>query len=166
MARPTKLTPELQQSIVDRIIAGNFPEFAAQSLGITPRTYYGWMRRGKQAGKGMFFQFLQAVIKARATDQVENVLFVKRGMKGGQVVERRTITKRDGTQEVIEKFSKGEWQAGAWMLERKFPHLWGLRPGKELMEMGEQLDELRRRLDALSPQSAQNPKPAARLHRG
>jgi hypothetical protein len=166
MARPTKLTPELQQSIVDRIVAGNFPEFAAQSLGIGKSTYYAWTKRGRKTSRGRYREFLEAIKKAKAVDQVENVLFVKRGMKGGQLVERKTVTKRDGTQEVIEKFARGEWQAGAWLLERKYPDLWGLRQTKAMADMLEDLSELKRRLDVISREPAQNSKPATRLHRG
>jgi hypothetical protein len=166
MARPTKLTPELQQGIVDRIAAGNYPEFAAGSLGIGKSTYYVWMKRGRKTSRGRYREFMEAVKKAKATDQVDNVVHIKRGLKGGQLVERKTITRKDGTVEVVEKFARGEWQAGAWLLERKYPDLWGQRQTKEQAAVAAQIDELRRRIDALSREPTANSKPSARLHQG
>jgi hypothetical protein len=43
---------------------------------------------------------------------------------GGDIVERRTVTKPDGTVAVYEKKSRPEWQAATWWLERKFPNDW------------------------------------------
>lgn len=47
MARPSKLTPEIQQRIVSLIKAGNYAETAARASGIGPSTYYRWMDRGR-----------------------------------------------------------------------------------------------------------------------
>jgi hypothetical protein len=46
MARPTKLTPEVQAAIVEAIRAGSFDWVAAQAAGIDPATFREWMGRG------------------------------------------------------------------------------------------------------------------------
>lgn len=41
------LTPEIQDVIVSYIAAGAFPHAAAQAAGISPRTFFDWMARGR-----------------------------------------------------------------------------------------------------------------------
>lgn len=65
MARPTKLTPEVQAGIVESIKAGAFDWVAAQAAGVDPRTFYRWMAQGA-SGRGRFSQFCQEVKQARA----------------------------------------------------------------------------------------------------
>ena len=47
MARPTKLTPELQQRIGDNIALGLTYSLAAEAAGITYKTFNIWMNKGK-----------------------------------------------------------------------------------------------------------------------
>ena len=44
MARPTKLTLELQQRMVALVTVGNFPVTAAKSCGIATSTFYRWQK--------------------------------------------------------------------------------------------------------------------------
>lgn len=67
--RPTKLTPELRDSICELIAQGNFPETAAQACGIHRATYYQWAARGRD-GEQPFRDFADAVARARADAQV------------------------------------------------------------------------------------------------
>ena len=48
MGKPTKLTPKLQQTIVNAITAGNYVEAACGFAGIKKQTHYNWMNRGKE----------------------------------------------------------------------------------------------------------------------
>jgi len=102
MARPTKLTPAVQKKIVDAIKAGNYMETAAAYAGISKQTLYNWMRKGARAEKGKHRAFLDAVEKALAEAEIEDVL-------------------------TIGAAAKEVWQAAAWRLERKFPDRWGRR---------------------------------------
>ena len=48
MGRPTKLTAETSQTILDVIAAGGTRAGAAQAAGVNPDTIYEWLRRGEQ----------------------------------------------------------------------------------------------------------------------
>lgn len=116
MARPTKLTPQVQQNIVDALMAGNYFDAACAYAGITDRAGYYWMERGRKElerregnvkegtkrwlKEEPFVQFLQAVKKADSHAEVKNVA-------------------------LIQKAANETWQAAAWWLERRFPQKWG-----------------------------------------
>lgn len=63
--RKTKLTLELQDKIIKRLIAGFYIKEACLSVGIDERTYYYWIERGKK-GEEPFFQFFQLTKQADA----------------------------------------------------------------------------------------------------
>ena len=48
MARPTKLTPEVQENICNWLKLGYYQEDAAIMAGISASTYYEWMNKGEQ----------------------------------------------------------------------------------------------------------------------
>lgn len=98
--RPTKLTPELQASVVEAIRAGNYVETAAAFAGIDKTTLYDWLRQGATAGSGPYHEFSHAVKAAQAAAEVRDVM-------------------------LIGKAAATQWQAAAWRLERKFPDRWG-----------------------------------------
>ena len=47
MARPTKLTPEVQLEICNWLKLGYYQEDAAIMAGISASTYYEWMKKGE-----------------------------------------------------------------------------------------------------------------------
>lgn len=101
MARPTKLTPELQEKIVKAVKAGNYIETAAAFAGISKQTLYDWMKRGNDATRGAYREFLDAMEKALAEAEMFDVYQITRAAQAGN------------------------WQAAAWRLERKFPTKYG-----------------------------------------
>jgi transposase len=101
MGKPTKLTPEVQDRLVSAIMAGNYQDTAARYAGVTATTFYNWMTRGREEGTGIYFEFVEAVEKAKAAAEVKDVALIDRAAQDGS------------------------WQAAAWKLERKFPHKWG-----------------------------------------
>ena len=108
MARPTKLTPELQKDICDIISRGNYAKTACEYVDITEATYYDWKNKGEKAKSGKFFEFLKSIKKAEATARV---LYL----------------------EVIRKAANdGTWQAAGWFLERKYPDEWGRKERTEI----------------------------------
>ncbi len=100
--RPTKLTPEVRDRIVQAIKAGNYMETAAAYAGISKDTLYTWLRRGASEADGAYAEFAAAVDQALASAETRDVALI------GQAAEK-------------------EWQAAAWRLERKFPDRWGRR---------------------------------------
>ena len=107
MSRPTKLTPDVHAAIVNAILAGNYAETAARYAGVTPATFYNWTARGREAKQGIYFEFFDAIEKAKAQAEVRDVA-------------------------IIERAANDTWQAAAWMLERKFPARWGRTDRAEL----------------------------------
>jgi hypothetical protein len=101
MARPTKLTPELQKKVIEAIRLGATYELAAAYAGIHYDTFHRWMTKGKEAQSGAFCVFYEDV------SQADGVAVV-------------------GWLAKIEKAaSDGAWQAAAWKLERRHPEGYG-----------------------------------------
>lgn len=149
--RESKLTPERETSILRDLRAGNTRACAAERAGIGERTLARWIAHGK-AGKKQFVAFVASVKKAEQDAENVAIRGIRKAAKGGTLVERRTITKRDGTEEVIEKFSGPQWQAYAWWAERKNPDKWGqqrdvMREMKRVLaKMERERAELRRKI--------------------
>ncbi len=146
MGRPSKLTPEIQEAIVRLVAAGNYPETAAKAAGITGRTFYYWMARGRKARGGEFLQFFRAIKKATAEAEIRELSIIKQAVEGGQVVKRTSRTLKDGTVIVTERFTVGDWRAAAWRLERRFPMRWGLRAQRQLVALARQVKDLQRQV--------------------
>lgn len=98
--RPTKFTVELGNDIVRWVQAGNYVETAAGSCGVTPGTVRRWMRDGARAKKGALHDFSRAIKKAEYLAHSQGLARLR--SHGGK-----------------------SWQADAWFLERRWPHLWG-----------------------------------------
>jgi transposase len=114
MARPTALTKDVHDLIVDAIKLGNYQEHAANAAGITAATFYNWIDRGKRERERLsssdekpnpketiFLEFFEAVEKAKALAIAQNVA----------VIQRAAAT--------------GTWQAAAWWLERTAQKVYG-----------------------------------------
>jgi hypothetical protein len=72
----------------------------AYSVGINPTTFYRWMREGRVATEGPYYEFF-AVVK-----------------KGLAHFECYCLERME---------SDRSWRRWAWLLERKFPERWGRR---------------------------------------
>jgi transposase len=107
MARPTKLTPELQERIVKAVRAGNYAEAAARANGIAPSTYYRWLQRGALNDAGAYRDFSEAVRQAEAEAEVHAVAILRRAM--GE-----------------------DWRAALAYLERRYPGRWRRHTSTEL----------------------------------
>jgi hypothetical protein len=124
--RDTKWSDERQAQILADLAAGTSRKCAAERAGVTERTLYRWLARGKGPDRAEpFVSFLSAVKKAERDGEhlaVRSLLSIGRG---GQVLRRTVRTHKDGSESVTEHFARGEWTALAWWLERKFPVEWG-----------------------------------------
>ena len=127
--RPTKLTPEVQDRIIEALRAGNYQDTAAAYAGVSRTAFYRWMEQGAQDdAPAIYRDFRDAVEKARSEAEVRNVALIQRAAQ------------------------EGTWQAAAWFLERSFQQRWGRKqevsgPGGGPIQV-EQLspDEARQRL--------------------
>ena len=107
MGRPTKLTKEVTDKIVQAIRTGNYAEAASRLAGIGPSTYFRWMERGSQEDAGIYREFYEAVRRAEAEAEVHAVAIVRRAMSD-------------------------DWRAALAYLERRHPVRWRRHQTTEL----------------------------------
>lgn len=101
MGRPTKLTPEVHEIIVEAVRAGNYIETAALAAGIHRDTFYGWLERAKDEPGSIYSDFSDALESAKAEAEKRDLSIISQAAHDGS------------------------WQAAAWKLERKHPQRWG-----------------------------------------
>lgn len=95
MARPSKLTPKLTETICAFIRTGNFAKVAAEAAGISEATFYRWLSdEGDQ-----FREFQESVARASAEAEVAAV-------------------------EVLQAAFQDDWRAALEFLKRRFPERW------------------------------------------
>lgn len=105
MARPTKLTPELQKTITDAVKIGATYESAAEYAGIARRTLDLWKEKGRAHPGGLYGQFMHALEQANAQAKISLL---------GKIQEA------------------DDWRSKAWILERRFPAEFGATLKQEL----------------------------------
>jgi hypothetical protein len=123
MARPTKLTDERSQIIIDAVRNGVPRETAARLAGVAPSTLFLWLSKG-QGSTSRYSEFLESVERAGAEAEEEALEVIRQAARGGAVLGTRRYTKRDGTPVVEETRAKPDWQAAAWYLERAHRDSW------------------------------------------
>lgn len=96
MARPTKLTPEVQELICKAIRIGATYQAAAEAAGVSYETFNEW-RKGKSS---KFLRFSEAVDRANADAQIELLNNIKSS-------------------------GEKDWRANAWVLEHRFKQDYG-----------------------------------------
>lgn len=108
---PTKLTREVQDTIVQHVRVGGYLTHAVEAAGIGFTTYQSWMERAKryEAGEGTerdrpYHAFAIALRKAQGQD----------ALRWQSVISRAALA--------------GDWKAAAWSLEKKYPNTYGQRP--------------------------------------
>jgi len=111
--RPTALTRDIEERIISAVRGGSYLDDAAAYAGISERTLYRWMQKGRDAlaaeehgyeltdQERQYGQFCQALLKARADATIRNVTLIQNAAQNGS------------------------WQAAAWFLERTNPRKWG-----------------------------------------
>lgn len=102
MARPSKLTLEVTETVCGMLRAGNHLEPSARAAGISESTLHSWIERGGRTGaaNAPYRDFAEAVQKARAEGEAHHVVLIARA-------------------------AAKSWQAAAWLLERQYPERWG-----------------------------------------
>ena len=96
MARPTKLTPEVQELICKAIRIGATYQAAAEAAGISYETFNEW----RKCKTTKFLRFSEAVDRANADAQLD--LLAK-----------------------VQTFGDKDWRASTWILEHRFKQDYG-----------------------------------------
>lgn len=113
--RKLKLTPELQTQITQLIQSGITIEVAARAVGITPASYYLWMKEGeadhKEGKQTVKSEFFEAVFKATSLSEIFLV-------------------------QIIQKQAPSDWRAASWLLERRFPDRYAAQQRTETKHTG------------------------------
>lgn len=97
----SKLTPELQKEIGNNIKLGMPLKFAAEAAGISEKTFYIWMEKGENEEKGKFHDFFIYCNNCKSTAVKLHLTLITKAAKDGN------------------------WQASAWILERRHPEEFG-----------------------------------------
>lgn len=123
-------------------------ETACALLKIGKTSFYEWRKKGEEdieKGKtdSLFAEFLNAIKNADAYAEVQAIQNIQKAATPKSIpVLTRVIRKKDGT--VIEEtqWAKPEWQAAAWLLERRYGARWSKRTYVEDPEKPENLEDL------------------------
>src|SRR5262245_9720250 len=122
--RPPKLTEAFIQSTSTLLIQGNFRCVVAERLGVSPRTFEKWMRRGladvEQFPNSLYVRFRAVVLASEREFECQSVA-------------------------AIQAAGRSDPAHLEWLLERKFPQRWGRYRG-ELGELKRRIRELERLL--------------------
>lgn len=127
--RLSRLTPTVHAAIIKTVGAGVPYSVAAKVAGITESCLYAWLNIGRKAARKKkppanelpHLKLLEDIERTRAEAIVARVANIRRVAMGGQVIERTTTTRPDGTTVVKEKTTAPQWAADAWHLERQVP---------------------------------------------
>ena len=98
--RPSKLTPERQQKLVEAITAGNYYETACTYAGIAYSNFRAWMIKGEQQPTGKYHDFREAIERAEAAAEARAVVHWQKAMPD-------------------------DWRAAQMFLERRHRDRWG-----------------------------------------
>lgn len=98
--RPTKLTPTVVKALCSAIRRNATYELACASAGITYQTFRNWMIAGESGDSGPHVEFFDAIKKAEAASALKHLA-------------------------TVERASSRNWQAAAWMLERRYAEGYG-----------------------------------------
>lgn len=104
VGRPSKLTPEIRDKIVEMLKIGNYIETVCEFVDINKSTYYMWLKQAEVSTRSTkYSKFRDAVRKAMAFAEARDVAIIARA-------------------------AEKDWRAAVWMLERRYPERWG-KPG-------------------------------------
>ena len=111
MGRPTKLTPERQNRLVEAIQAGNYYKVACAAAGIDYSTFRLWMQAGEAKKNPRFSEFFEAITRAEAAAEDSAVRMWQQAMPT-------------------------DWRAAQMFLERRHPDRWGKQERLDLKHAG------------------------------
>ncbi len=117
MARPTKLNSDVTRRIGDGVSLGLTYALAAESAGITYKTFIDWMKLGRDSTSGKYFEFYQHIEKYN-THAIKKCL-----------------------EHLNEAANAGNCQVCMWILSRRFPEDFGRRVYRKMDVVSENKNE-------------------------
>lgn len=172
--------------VLDAVSIGAPRKVAAAAGGVSPASLFGWRAKGIvaaallaagqqiTANQVAYADFAKRLDEADATCLMRALTEVQKvATKGYDITRRTTVEKTDGqgtvieatTTTVVERYPP-QWKANAWLLERRFPDLFGQRvvhvdddrpldPDDEARHLGDALREAY--ADAVDVDSSEEP---------
>jgi hypothetical protein len=117
MARPSKLTPDIQQRIGENIALCLTYRLAAESSGVTYKTFNLWMAKGRSSTSGEYYRFYKFIQKCNA----------------------------DAAKKCLERLNEaakaGNCTVCMWILERRFSGDFGRRQYRKMDVVSENKNE-------------------------
>lgn len=124
MARPRKITPDYLAPYFAAVALGSTQHHAAAASRVTEQT----IRNARRC-----LWFVEAEKKALADAVTRRIERIESAGTGGFVLSRKTTYNHKTDTEVVEEsFARPEWQADAWVLERRYPDDFGKRDRLEI----------------------------------
>jgi hypothetical protein len=156
MGRPSKLTPERQETICRVLADGNTRIEAAVAAGIDYSTFRVWMRRGRKQDRGQYRAFIEAVNEAESAAAREHLATIRKAASERDEVAVKEIQVREPPSEahpkgrlvVVKRETSTkrvfDWQAAAWWLERRRPDDYQKKMTAEVAALEAQIAEIKK----------------------
>lgn len=103
----SKFTEERRRIIVEALEKGHYLTVAAALAKVDTDTIYLWLKRGRAASSGRYYEFARAVEEAMAVAEDVSVA-------------------------IIDGAAGDDWRAAAWKMERRHPDRWGKKERHEV----------------------------------
>lgn len=152
MARPIKLTPEIEKKILDAIRMGNYLETAAAYANIARSTFYNWIKRGEK-------EIQRVNQNPRCKIKKSEKPFVDFKHKVDQALAEAEM--RDV--QIILRAASDDWRAAAWRLERRYPDKWSKKDRHEVtgqdggpIEIKNYKETLKRKIESMAQRTKMN----------
>ena len=126
---PHKCSKELVDNFCEAVRLGVPVCRAARLAGTSSTSIRKWRKRAADPNEqDEIFQYLEDQLQlAKSEFHKNNLTRIHNAADGGELVKKRTVTSPDGTETVDETYSRPQWQAAAWLLERRFPDDYALK---------------------------------------
>lgn len=118
--RPTLLTTELRDKLCNFLRIGSYVETAVAACGVSKETFYAWLKDAAHLHR----LNANALEKAVPFDPTDDEIKL---MEFSDALEKAMAEGELGSLSTVRRAAEDNWQAAAWMLERKFPMKWGRR---------------------------------------
>lgn len=137
MPRRPKLTPQVAETIIAAVRAGNYVETAAAYAGVAAGTVWRWLQEADKPGAtAAKREFREGMERARAEAQVRMVAAIQRDAAGGTVIREVTRTLRDGSVETEVTRTPPNGRVALEYLARTQPDRWGRNPTQPIEVTG------------------------------